>query len=440
VPGGFSGSGQGGFPDGPGRPSRNTLSMTIDLLFRRRLAVAGAVGASLVMLAAGTAQAAAAPASQAGPATVQAAPSLPPLDPATLDAAIAGLPNSTVTGALVKIGGAAGHWSGTSGIADLRTAAPVRQDGLFRIGSVSKVFTAAVILQLAAEHRIQLDQPVQRYLPGLLPASYPPITVRQLLDHTSGLPSPDLPFQSDPQWFVDHRFDSWTPEQVVASAVRQPMIFTPGTQQQYAGINYYVAGLLVERVTGHSFAHEVQRRIVRPLGLRHTSVPDRFTMTIPGPHAHGYVTVPADGANTLVDVTEQSPWPWAEGGMISTAGDLTTMIRALVGGRLLPPAQMRDLFAVPDVAYTQSDSNCQLGIEPGRACFSAGGIMRVLVAPGVAVWGKTGSRPGYTTGVFTTADLSRTLAYSLTPTGNKDGSEMPYILKIATATFGPIPM
>ena len=125
--------------------------------------------------------------------------------------------------------------------------------------------------------------------------------------------------------------------------------------------------------------------------------------------------------------------------MISSAADLTTTIRALVGGRLLPPAQMRDLFAVPDVAYTRADGNCRLGIDPGHACFSAGGIMRVRVAPDVAVWGKTGSRPGYTTGVFTTADLSRTLVYSLNATGNKDGSEAPYILRIATATFGPIP-
>jgi D-alanyl-D-alanine carboxypeptidase len=409
--------------------------MDLSFPFRTRLLVAGVTGAAVLALTAGIARA-----DQAGPAgaptAARGAPALPPLNPADLAAAIAGLPNRTVTGALVKVSGPAGRWSGTSGVGNVRSGAPVPQDGVFRIGSVSKVFTATVVLQLAAEHRIGLDQPVQRYLPRLLPATYAPVTVRQLLNHTSGLPSPNLPGSNDPQWFVDHRFDSWTPEQVVASAVSQPMMFAPGTQQRYQGINYFVAGLLVQRVTGHPLAREVLRRIVEPLRLRHTSVPNRFDMVIPGPHAHGYVALP-DG--TLADVTEQSPWPWAEGGMLSTADDLTTVIRALVGGRLLPPAQMPDLFAVPDVAYTQADGNCQLGIQPGRACFSAGGIERVLVAPDVAVWGKTGSRPGYTTGVFTTTDLSRTLVYSLNATGNKNGSELPYVLRIATATFGPIP-
>jgi D-alanyl-D-alanine carboxypeptidase len=409
--------------------------MDVNSSFRTRLLAAGVAGAAVLALTTGTARA-----DGLGPTTTPAvardAPTPPPLNPADLAAAIAGLPGRTVTGALVKISGSAGRWSGTSGVGDVRSGEPVPRDGLFRIGSVSKVFTATIVLQLAAEHRIRLDQPVQRYLPGLLPANYPPITVRQLLDHTSGLPAPHLSGGSGPEWFVEHRFDNWTPEQVVASAVDQPMMFAPGTEQRYQGINYYVAGLLIQRVTGHSFAGEVKRRIAQPLRLRHTSAPDRFDLVIPGPHAHGYVTL-TDG--TLADVTEQSPWPWAEGGMISTADDLTTMIRALVGGRLLPPAQLGDLFAVPDVAYTQSDGNCRLGIQPGRACFSTGGIERALLTPDFAIWGKTGARPGYTTGVFTTADLSRTLVYSLNATGNKDGSESPYILRIATAAFGPIP-
>lgn len=410
--------------------------MNFNFPFPVRVIVAGVAATAVLAMTTGAARAGEVP-SAAGPAAGREAWMPPPLNSDDLTAAIAGLPSRTVTGALVRISGSAGRWSATSGVGDARGGTPVPQDGLFRIGSVSKVFTATIVLQLAAENRVGLDQPVQHYLPGLLPANYPPITVRQLLDHTSGLPNPVLPGGSDPQWFVDHRFDTWTPEQVVASAVSQPMVFAPGTEQRYQGINYFLAGLLVERVTGHPFAEEVRRRIVEPLRLRHTSAPNRFDMVIPGPHAHGYVTL-ADG--TLADVTEQSPWPWAEGGMISTADDLTRTIRALVGGRLLPPAQMRDLFAVPDVAYTQADGNCHLGIQPGRACFSAGGIEEVLLAPGVAVWGKTGSRPGYTTGVFTTADLSRTLVYSLNATGNKDGTESPYILRIATAAFGPIPM
>jgi D-alanyl-D-alanine carboxypeptidase len=113
---------------------------------------------------------------------------LPPLDPAAFHRAIDGLPSPTVTGALVRVSGTAGRWQGTSGVADVRTGRPVPAAGRYRIASISKVFTAAIVLQLVPEHRVDLDRPVQQYLPGLLPAAYPDITVRQLLNHTSGLP------------------------------------------------------------------------------------------------------------------------------------------------------------------------------------------------------------------------------------------------------------
>ncbi|GAA0360843.1 beta-lactamase family protein [Actinoallomurus spadix] len=394
---------------------------------RRSLALAGAVLA--VSVAGGAATASAAP-----PATG----TLPPLDPAALRAAIAGLPNATVTGAMVKVTGPDGHWSGTSGVGDVRTGTPVPPDGRFRAGSISKVFTAAVVLQLAAEHRIDLDRSVQHYLPGLLPASYPDVTVRQILDHTSGLPTDGglEDSQGDPnRWFVDHRFDSWTPRQIVADAMTYPMDFPPGTRQRYNGLNYYVAGLLVEKVTGRSYADEVRRRILRPLHLSGTFVLDRRDPRLPGPHSHGYVAVTENGTTVLHDVSEQSPYPWAEGGIISTGDDLTRFIRALFQGRVVPRSALGAMFAVPDVAYADRN-NCVLGPDAGRACYSAG-LMRVRLPNGLTGWGKTGSRPGYTSGVFATRDLRRVLVYSLNPTGNKDGSEQPYVLKISAAAFDP---
>lgn len=357
---------------------------------------------------------------------------LPPLDPAAMRAAISGLPNATVTGALVRVTGSAGQWNGTSGVGDVRTHAPVSADGRFRIGSISKVFTAVVVLQLAAEHRVDLDASVQRYLPGLLPGSYPTITVRQLLDHTSGLPAGDLGSgDNTARWFVDHRFDSWTPQQVVASAIKKPMEFAPGTKQQYNGINYFVAGLLIEKVTDRSYAHEVQQRIIRPLRLRNTFILDRRDPRLPGDHPHGYVAV--DGV--LHDVSEQSPWPWAEGGLISNSTDLTRFIGAIFQGRLVPRSTLDAMFTVPKVKYADNN-NCNIGPTAGQACYSAG-LMRVILPNGLTGWGKTGSRPGYTSGIFATKDLRRVLVYSLNPTGNKDGSEQPYVLKIAAATFDP---
>jgi D-alanyl-D-alanine carboxypeptidase len=366
--------------------------------------------------------------------TASATTDLPPLDPAAMKAAISGLPNQTVTGALVKVSGPAGHWSGTSGVGDVATGRPVPADGRFRVGSISKVFTAVVVLQLAAEHKVSLDRPVQHYLPGLLPASYPAITVRQILDHTSGLPGGTLG-GGDAQWFVDHRFDSWTPRQIVADAVRDPMSFPPGTMQQYNGTNYFVAGLLIEKITGRTYAEEVRQRVIGPLGLRDTYVLDRRDPRLPGPHSHGYVAVTGNGTTTLHDVSEQSPWPWAEGGLISSAGDLTRFVRAIFQGRLVPPSELGEMFTVPKVRYVGT-SNCNIGPEAGRACYSAG-LMRTVLPNGLVGWGKTGSRPGYTSGLFATRDLRRVLVYSLNPTGNKDGSEMPYVLKIAAATFDP---
>jgi D-alanyl-D-alanine carboxypeptidase len=367
-------------------------------------------------------------------APASASTSLPPLDPAALQGAISGLPNATVTGALINVTGSAGQWSGTSGVRDVVTRRSVQADGNFRIGSISKVFTAVVVLQLAAEHKVDLDQSVRHYLPGLLPAAYPTITVRQLLNHTSGLPDATLG-GGDAQWFVDHRLESWTPRQIVADAVTRPMKFAPGTEQDYNGTNYYIAGMLVERVTGHSYAHEVRTRVIAPLDLRNTYVLDRHDPRLPGPHAHGYVAVTKDGTTTLHDVSEQSPYPWAEGGLISDSADLRAFISAILQGRLVPKAELDAMLTVPDVPYLGTD-NCTIGPEAGRACFGAG-LMRTTMPNGLTGWGKTGSRPGYTSGLFATRDLSRVLVYSLNPTGNKDGSELPYVMKIAAAAFDP---
>ncbi|GAA2265739.1 serine hydrolase domain-containing protein [Kitasatospora cystarginea] len=407
---------------------------------RTRWSTVAASGALLVALAAGMA----APASAATPAPAPAAAAaaaapLPGLDPAELKAAISGLPNADVTGALVRITGSAGHWSGTSGVGDLETGQGVPQNAHIRIGSISKVFTATIVLQLAAEHRIDLDKPVQQYLPGVLPADIPPVKVGQLLDHTSGLPrgvaTPDFG-DGSAEWFAANRLKSFTPQQTIDLMAGQPMEFAPGTAQQYNGMNYYVAGMLVEKITGHTFAHEVQSRITRPLGLHDTYVPNADDPRLPGPHSHGYLTVKsADGTTHPVDVSEQSPWPWAEGGMISTPADLDRFITELFRGRFLPPAQQAKLFTVPDVPSHHS-SQCRTEADAGRACMSMG-LMRVKASNGVVVWGKTGSRPGYTSGVFATRDLARKIVYSVNPT-NLNGTEAPFTLKIAAASFGTL--
>jgi D-alanyl-D-alanine carboxypeptidase len=128
------------------------------------------------------------------------------------------------------------------------------------------------------------------YLPDLLPASYPDITVRELLNHTSGLPEGTLG-SGDAAVVRRAPLRQLDPAADVDEATTHPMRFAPGTQQQYNGTNYYVAGLLIEKVTGHSYADEVGRRILKPLGLHDTFVLDRRDPRLPGSHSHGYVAV-----------------------------------------------------------------------------------------------------------------------------------------------------
>lgn len=145
---------------------------------------------------------------------------------------------------------------------------------------------------------------MQDYLPGLLPAGDPPITVAELLNHTSGLGKADgIANQGDPAWFLAHRLDRFTTDQLLGNVLNEPLIFPPGSAQQYNGANDLVLAMLVGKVTGHDYAYEIQQRILRPLGLRHTIVPT--DPAIPWPHLHGYY--PAASGTDLVDISEQSP-------------------------------------------------------------------------------------------------------------------------------------
>jgi D-alanyl-D-alanine carboxypeptidase len=237
-----------------------------------------------------------------------------------------------------------GDWVGSAGVRKLGQTAKPPTNGPFWIGSTTKTFTATLVLQLVAEGKVRLDAPVADYLPKL--GLDRRITVRMLLQHTSGLFNYTGDFNADGTWepgipgagkeWVDNRFRSYTPEQLVRVALSKPARFAPGTDQRYANTNYTLALLVIEKVTGHSYADEMQRRILRPLGLRDTLVPGNRT-NLPGPHAHGYYRYQdADDQWKVVDVTRQNLSLLAGAGdMISTTQDLQTFISALLGGKLL---------------------------------------------------------------------------------------------------------
>ncbi len=285
---------------------------------------------------------------------------------------------------MTRRGGRVSHV--TAGVADKATGAPMDHRLQFRIASVTKSFTSTVVLQLAAERRLSLDDTVDDWLPGLLGANGndgSKITVRQLLAQTSGLNdyTPDPRVMSDPA-------RSWTPEELIAIATEKPPLYAPGTDWNYANTNYILAGMIIEKATGRPVGAELQRRIFTPLRLRHTFYPT----TDPGfrgPYVHGYYYDYGD-VSTLVSPSSAR----TSGGIVSTVDDVARFHRALFTGRLLPAKQMRELRTVRPVNDDAVVEDYGLGVA--RIKFSCG-----------YAWGHDGGFPGYRTWTYTSADGGR---------------------------------
>lgn len=348
---------------------------------------------------------------------------LPPPDAGALRAAIDDLAHPRASGAQLRVTGSAGRWYGTSGVSDPATGRPVGLNDKVRAGSVTKAFVATAALQLADEGRLRLESPVRHYLPGLLPERFGAITVAQLLDHTSGLPDHvGLPDRSTPEAVVRHRFDRWTPQQIVATVTGGELKFRPGSKQEYRGINYVLAALVIEQVTGRPYGVEIRNRILRPLRLGHTSFPSANgnEVSIHGPHMHGCLEM-SDG--TLTDITEfDMSSTYADGEIVTSTGDLHRFLAALFSGALLPQRQLRRMFTLPPAHVRMSDGT------PAR--YSTG--LQTATVNGVTLWGKTGQYYGYATGMFATRDQQRRLVWSFTPV-QLDADQSPMAQRIAEA-------
>ncbi|MFF2043424.1 serine hydrolase domain-containing protein [Kitasatospora sp. NPDC058170] len=382
----------------PGRGGRRGLAA--------RAAAVVLAGAGLVGALAPAAGAADAPAPYRVTASADGEPaagSAQRVDRAALDAALramTGPGGSTAALARVREGGRTA-WAGAVGSADLATGAAASADGRFRIGSVTKTFVSTVVLQLVAEHRIGLEDSVESRLPGAVPNGAG-ITVRQLLNHTSGLVSytDDAAFNFDNpavvrQWLAGGRWTPYRPQQLVDIATAHPPYFAPGQGWHYSNTNYILAGMLIERTTGRSWAEEVERRIIRPLGLTGTSMPVHSPF-IAGPHAHGYLpldTGPADA--TLLDPSMAG----ASGAGISTTADLARFISALLGGQLLGPAELAEMQRTADI---------------GDGATYGLGLQR-MTTPCGEFWGHGGGIPGYTTVMLGEAGGRRQFAASVNP-------------------------
>nr|WP_234327009.1 serine hydrolase domain-containing protein [Streptomyces sp. NRRL WC-3742] len=271
----------------------------------------------------------------------------------------------------------------TAGVGDLATGARVPKDGQIRAGSNTKTFTAVVVLQLVAEGRIGLDAAVDTYLPGLVRGDGidgRTVTVRQLLQHTSGLPD----YMDDPAFadFTAVQYRYFEPRELLDRALVQKALFAPGTGWMYSNTNFLLAGLIIQKVTGRPVGEEITKRVIDRVGLRHTYFPASGDTTVHEAHPHGYYRRTPDSPR--VDFTDMdASMAWATGAIVSTNTDLNTFFTAVLDGRLLPPAQLAEMRTTVPAELLGPGIRYGLGIQS-----------RPLSCGGLA-WGHGGTAPGY---------------------------------------------
>jgi D-alanyl-D-alanine carboxypeptidase len=310
-----------------------------------------------------------------------------PLDPARLQDALArtaGDHGPGVVGLVTERGEPV--FEGAVGVTDLADGRPPTADDQFRIGSITKTYVSALLLQLIREGAFARTDTVERWLPGLVPDG-DTITVELLMGMRSGLPDYVEPLLGNPPDLARmagyHR-----PEDLVAISVAQPDRRPPGESHAYCNTDYVLLGLIIERATGTRVDALLWQRILDPLGLHGTTFPvaDR---RLRGPHATGHAGMSA--REGYQEVPELSPSAaWTAGGMVSTPRALGRFFDALLDGRVVDPADLETM-----TARTEPLAD---GVWRGL------GLVRYEHADGTVAFGHHGGIPGYTTIAVRTTD------------------------------------
>jgi len=285
-----------------------------------------------------------------------------------------------------------------AGSANLATSSSMTPEHHMRVGSITKTYTATIILQLVDEGMLALDDTVEDVLPGMVPGGES-ITLRQLLNHTSGL----FDYTYDPKLMEPYLNPDGTfnpsnhytsPLELVAASNANPPRFAPGEDWEYSNTNYILLGLAIEKVTGHQYAYELHDRIIEPLGLKDTKFPERST-AIQEPDAHGYQLYGLPSGP--FDITRISPsFAWAAGGITSSVEDMARFGKALMNGELMSDNQLAEMKTTVN--------------EPssGKPVYGLG-LVKVEVN-GVTLWGHGGDLPGYHTSLLTSEDGRQQIA------------------------------
>ncbi|MGI5379622.1 serine hydrolase domain-containing protein [Streptomyces sp. CA-251387] len=300
-----------------------------------------------------------------------------------------------------------------AGVANLATGRRPEAGDHMRIASTAKAFSGAVALSLVDRHRLRLDDTLRKRLPRL-PRAWGAVTLRQLLNHTSGLPD----FSQAPEFVQTlsanprQRFDS---RRLLDFVADRPLLFRPGTRYHYSNSDNIAVALMAEAATGVRYERLLQELVYRPLGLRHTSLPQGYRM--PRPFLHGYDVSPPEPPEDVSEVLSMSA-VWASGGIVSTPADMTRFIRGYAGGWLYGSHVVREQRRwIPGAASEPAG--------PGRNAAGLA-IFRYTTRCGV-VLGHTGNTLGYTQLIAATPDGRRSLTFSATTQINQ--AQKPELLR-----------
>ncbi|MFG2289244.1 serine hydrolase domain-containing protein [Streptomyces sp. NPDC048595] len=336
-----------------------------------------------------------------------------PLDPAELNAAMENVHRAGMPGLFAEVRDGDQVWRGAAGVADVATGRRVTADMRHRVGSITKTFTAAAVLQLVERGQVGLDTPIGRYLPRLVPGERgAAITVRMLINHTSGFPE-YLPYayaslraypviaDTRPQSLDDHRFTRFDPAELIERGVTAPAVGAPGgTPGVYSNTNYLLLGRLLEEVTGTTAEQYITRNVIERAGLRNTGFPTG--PCVDGPHSQiyeawfGMIDPPRD--YSVYDMS----WVGPTASLISTVTDLNRFFGMLLAGEIVGPASLAQMqCTVPVVSQEGKVIDYGLGLHP-------------MEAPGQGTfWGHGGTVWGAGALAMTRADGKRQMAVAV---------------------------
>jgi len=295
-----------------------------------------------------------------------------------------------------------GVWSGAAGVADVETGEAMRPDSKFGIGSITKPFVAVVVLQLVEEGVLSLDDTLIEVLPEETVARFldsDRITVRMLLNHTSGIP--EWVSQTTHEAVAADPSTIWDIETILDLAAARAPYFSPGEGYMYSNTDYTLLGMIIEQATGQSWREQVRSRILEPVGLEDTVVRDPGDTSMPAGHAHGY----GDVGGGVVDVTYADPsMAGAAGGnaIVSTTADLARFLDAvLAGGLFQNPVTLTEMMAFVDAPD-----------EHGFPYWYGLGLERYIFPEGITAIGHAGGAVGYGSVMYHAPDYGVTIVGS----------------------------